>query len=257
MQKISNIVSSIAYYVIRLWEARGVKRWILLGIVVILVAVLSYATFRLSDYFEGFERYGYIGAFLVSFIASSSVIFPVPSFVVIWAMAASPAFSWVWVSLAAGVGGGLGEFTAYLVGYAGKVAIAPEQSGWFKRAEGWMKRHGSITIFLFALMPFLPFDPAGIAAGTLRFPLWKFLLATLGGRLPRTFIGCYLAYLGWEQLPHLWNIMSGLAWWSWVIIGVLTVVIIGGIIILSWVWWRKRAETQRNAAPSPDDKRTV
>jgi len=243
MQNISNFLSAITYRVAKLWEQPGGKRWLLLAIVIIAVVVLSYATFRLSDYFEGFERYGYIGAFSVSFIASASVIFPVPGFVVIWAMAASPTFSWAWVALAAGIGGGLGEFTAYLVGYAGKVAIVPEHSTWYRIAEGWMRRYGSITIFAFALAPFLPFDPAGIAAGTLRFPLWKFLLATLAGRLPRSLIGCYVAYLGWEQLPALWDLLSRLTWWGWVIIGVCATVAIGSMIIAWWVWRRKRAET--------------
>jgi len=257
MQNISNFLSSIARQAVRLWEPGGVKRWLLPAIVIILVAVLSYATFRLSDYFEGFERYGYIGAFLVSFIASSSVIFPVPGFVVVWAMAASPTFSWAWVALAAAIGGGLGEFTAYLVGYAGKVAIAPEQSKWYERAKDWMRRYGSITIFVFALAPFLPFDPAGIAAGTLRFPLWKFLLATLAGRLPRSFIGCYVAYVGWAQLPHLWDLLSRLTWWMWVIVGICATVAIGGIIIAWWLWWRKQVETQRRATPSSDNSKTI
>lgn len=234
-----DLLSSIAHYTSKLWTTGKGRRWLLLAIVIILAVVLSYALFRLSDYFEGFERYGYIGAFLVAFIATSSVIFPVPGFVVIWAMAVNPAFSWPWVALAAAIGAGLGEFTAYLVGYAGKKVIALEQSTWYKRAEGWMRRHGSITIFVFALLPILPFDPIGIAAGTLRFPFWKFILATLAGRLPRTFIGCYLFILGWEQLPLFWDLLSALTWWNWVIIGVCAVVIIGGIII---IWRRKRAE---------------
>lgn len=229
----SDFLSSMAQRISSLWEVRGAQRWLLLAVIVILVAVLSYATFRLSNYFVGFERYGYIGAFLVSFIASSSVIFPVPGFVVIWAMAASPAFSWAWVALAAAIGGGLGEFTAYLVGYAGKVAIAPEQSRWFERAEDWMRRYGSITVFAFALAPFLPFDIAGIAAGTLKFPFWKFILATLAGRVPRTLIGCYVAYVGWEMLGRLTK-------WDWIIIGVGATIIAGGITIII-IWRRKGA----------------
>jgi len=241
MQNINNFLSSIAYHVVRLWEPRGVKRWILLTIVVVLVAVLSYATFRLSDYFEGFERYGYIGAFLVAFIGSSTVIFPVPSFVVIWAMAASPAFSWAWVGLVAGIGGSLGQSTAYLAGYGGAAVIAPEQSGWYQRAENWMRRYGGVAIFFLALVPLVPFDLIGIAAGTLRYSFWKFLTANLAGRLPRTLAECYLAYVGWQQLPALWDFVSGLEWWMWVIIGVCAAVIIGGIIVIWWMWWRKRS----------------
>ena len=39
-----------------------------------------------------------------------------------------------------------------------------------------MKKRGSLIIFLFAALPILPIDVAGIVAGALRFPLWKFML---------------------------------------------------------------------------------
>lgn len=242
MQNITSFLSIIAYHVVRLWEPSRVKRWLLLFIVLVLVALLSYATFRLSHYFEGFEQYGYMGAFLVAFIGSSTVIFPVPGFVVIWAMAASPAFNWAWVALAAGVGGSLGQSTAYLAGYGGATVIAPQRSGWYQRAENWMRRYGGVTIFLLALVPLVPFDLVGIAAGTLRYSFWRFLVASLAGRLPRTLAECYFAYLGWQQLPQLWQFMTGLAWWVWVIIGVCAAAIIGGIIIAWRVWWRKRGK---------------
>ena len=38
-----------------------------------------------------------------------------------------------------------------------------------------------MTIFVFSLVPFF-FDLAGIAAGALRFPFWKFLLVCWLGR---------------------------------------------------------------------------
>ena len=237
----SEFLSRITQRIYRLREISGAERWLLLGVIAVLVIILSYAILRLYPYFEGLEQYGYIGAFLVTFICSTTVIFPTPGFVVIWAMAASPAFSWSWVALVAAIGGGLGEFTAYLVGYAGKVVIAPEQSRWYQRAEGWMRRYGGVTVFAFALAPFLPFDVAGIVAGTLRYPFWKFMLATVAGRVPRSFIECYLVYIGWEQLPLFWDFLGRLTWRSWVIIGLCVAVIIGGIIII--IWQRKRVKT--------------
>ena len=226
---VSTPLASLLRQISRLMELSGTKRWLLLAFIVVLIALLCYAIFRLTPYFEGFEQYGYLGAFLVAFISSITIFFPIPGIVVILAIAANPAFNWALVALAAGIGGALGEFTAYLAGYGGAVVIAPEQSRWYKRAENWMKRYGSATIFVFSFT-WLPFDIVGIAAGALRFPFWKFLLATLAGRLPRSLLECYLAYLGWEVLGEL-------AWWIWVIIGVCIAVIMGGIII---IWWRQR-----------------
>lgn len=204
---------------------------------VISVVALCYAIIRLWPHLEGFKEYGYFGAFLVAFITSITVMFPLPGFAIIGVIAATPDFNWAGVALAATMGGGLGEFTAYLAGYGGAAIITPEQSKWYKMAEGWMRRYGTATIFLFALTP-LPFDIVGIAAGALRFPFWKFILATIAGRLPKTFIGCYLAYLGWVILQPYWYLWSEMAWWTWVIIGVCIAVIIGGSLIIIWRRWQ-------------------
>ena len=62
-----------------------------------------------------------------------------------------------------------------------------------------MMRYGGVAIFLFALVPGLIFDLIAIAAGAVRFPFWKFFLASFAGRLPRSFLE---AYLGWMMLPR-------------------------------------------------------
>ncbi len=235
---VNAIVAVLVRHISRMSELSGTKRWLLLSFIVALYFLFSYAIFRLWPYMGEFEQYGYLGAFLVAFIASISIIFPIPGIILVLAIAANPDLNWALVALAAAIGGGLGETTAYLAGYGGAVVIAPGQSKLYERAEKWMKRYGSATIFAFSLS-WLPFDIVGIAAGALRFPFWKFLLATLAGRLPRTLLELYLARRGWEILSdNTW--WSGLAWWSWVIIGVGMTVIIGGIIFFI-VWQRRRA----------------
>jgi membrane protein YqaA with SNARE-associated domain len=242
-RRINIVLISLARRIYQPMELSGRTRWLLGAAVVISVAILCYAIIRLWPYLEGFEEYGYLGAFLVAFITSSTVIFPLPGFAVIAVMAANPALNWGLVGLVATIGGALGESTAYLAGYAGATIITHEQSKWYKMADRWMRRYGSATVFLFALTP-LPFDIVGIAAGALRFPFWKFLLATTAGRLPKTLIGCYIAHKGWELLPRYWEMWvemawwSVLPWWSWVIIGVCIAVIIGGSMIIIWRRWQ-------------------
>ena len=38
-----------------------------------------------------------------------------------------------------------------------------------------MRRRGSVVLFFFALLPNPLFDFVGIAAGALRYPIWRFL----------------------------------------------------------------------------------
>jgi uncharacterized membrane protein YdjX (TVP38/TMEM64 family) len=49
-----------------------------------------------------------------------------------------------------------------------------------------MEQRGDITIFVLSVIPNPFFDLAGIAAGTLRYPLWRFLLACWLGKTIKT-----------------------------------------------------------------------
>ena len=175
------------------------QKLILLASVLVFVVAIPVVILTLGLDLRSIAGYGYLGVFLASLISTATIFFPVPGGAVM--VIAATIFSPAWVALAAGTGAALGECTAYLAGYGGRVVIGGKQAQRYQRAEGWMKRYGSGTIFLFALAPFLPFDLAGIAAGTLRFPFWKFFVATVAGRLVRAFIEVYLV---WAIFPSLY-----------------------------------------------------
>lgn len=170
----------------------------LIKAILLLLSILVVAlglSFLLHHFFskeelERFAEYGYLGVFLVTLVSSLSVVLPLPGTVVV--IAAAGIWNTPLVALVASIGGTLGEVSAYMVGYGGRAFIAPEQSERYQTAERWMKRHGGFAIFLFALVPFLIFDFVGIAAGVFRYPLKKFFLFTWLGRLPRSFIECYV-----------------------------------------------------------------
>jgi uncharacterized membrane protein YdjX (TVP38/TMEM64 family) len=116
------------------------------------------------------------------------------------------------------------------------VVINKEKSAWYRRAEGWMKRHGSLTIFVFALT-FMPVDAVGIVAGALRFPFWKYVLAIFFGYLPKTLIGCYLAHRGSQQVPTLKESIANVPWWGWLLCAVGVAIAVGLGVLL---WLRRR-----------------
>jgi membrane protein YqaA with SNARE-associated domain len=99
--------------------------------------------------------------------------------------------NWMWVALAASLGGTLGEITSYYVGYGGQRFVAPQGSQRYRTAERWMNHYGGIAITFFAFVPLFIFDFIGIAAGALRYPVGKFLLFCYAGRLPRAFVEAY------------------------------------------------------------------
>jgi uncharacterized membrane protein YdjX (TVP38/TMEM64 family) len=108
------------------------------------------------------EEWGYLGVFLISIISSASIVLPVPG----WILVATMAFTLnnpLLVGIVSGLGGTIGEMTGYLLGYGGRLAV--ENVGIYTRMVQWMKRWGSVTIFVLALIP-NPFP--GMEVHTLR-----------------------------------------------------------------------------------------
>jgi membrane protein YqaA with SNARE-associated domain len=185
-------LSHISPKIRSLWIAAINKKAVQIAILVFLLGIIAALVYLFHDResLERFGQYGYPGIFLVTLIGSSTIIFPVPHLIVVWLAGAELPF--LLVGLVASIGSALGELSGYLLGYCGQGTVKIEQRKWYQRAERWMKRYGSATIFVFALTP-LPFDLVGIASGALKFPLWKFILACWAGKLPMCIL---IAYLG-------------------------------------------------------------
>jgi membrane protein YqaA with SNARE-associated domain len=169
---------------------------------ILLVIVISVALFvitqRYPEIVDRFESYGYVGVFFISLVSNATVILPVPGILVFIPLLT--AFNPVFLGLVGAAGGVIGEITGYMAGYSGRGLV--QRSKMYGRVEGWMKRWGIWVVFAFAVAPFLLLDVAGMVAGALRFPLWKFLLVAWVGKSIK-YVGLALAAAwGWELLLH-------------------------------------------------------
>ena len=168
---------------------------------VIAIAVTVYLTFGLHpERLASFQQWVYGGAFLISLIGNASVVLPMAVMVILAGIGSTvlPAYGLagpILVGLAGGAGAGLGEITGYLAGYGGRGVI--EKVGVYDRVAAWMRRRGGITIFVMSVIP-LVFDVVGIAAGSLRYPFWKFLLCCWLGRTLSYVVVVTLAALGFN-----------------------------------------------------------
>lgn len=163
------------------------RQLILRVLILLLVTGLSIYIYTIRDQLAGFEAYGYPGIFLISILANATVILPLPGVVITSAMAA--VFNPFGVALAAGSGAALGEISGYLAGYSGRAVI--ERKEWHKKMVDWMQKYGDITILVLAFVPNPLFDMAGITAGVLKLPLWRFLLWTTFGKILKMLIFAY------------------------------------------------------------------
>jgi len=127
---------------------------------------------------EQLRDYGYPGLFLISLIGNATVILPVPSFAVAFAMGG--VLNPLAVGIVSGLGATIGEMTGYLAGVGGRAVI--EKQPLYIRLEGWMRKGGPLVIFLLAAIPNPAFDVGGLVAGALRMPAWQFFVAGWAGK---------------------------------------------------------------------------
>ncbi len=146
------------------------------------------------DMLETLEGYGYLGAFLISLTFNATVILPAGN-VLVMATLGAVLPSALLVGLAGGAGAAIGEITGYMAGYSGRGVVARWKL--YNRMVEWLRRWGMLAIFFLSVIPFF-FDLAGIAAGVLRYPLWKFLIACWLGRMVLYIAMAYAGAWGWD-----------------------------------------------------------
>jgi len=178
------------------WRLRVVQ---ILTVIAILAALGAALYFR--ERLQELKQYGYAAVFLVGLISNATIIFPVPGLAVSSVMGGvfNP---WI-VGLVGGVGQALGELTGYMAGYSGQRFVDGNPA--YNRLTRWMQQYGALTIFVLAFIPNPIFDLGGIAAGTLRFSLWKFLVSCTAGKVAKNIIFALAGYYGIEAVFKLFS----------------------------------------------------
>jgi uncharacterized membrane protein YdjX (TVP38/TMEM64 family) len=162
-------------------------------IVIVIVAVAG--TIWLQGQHELLRRIGQSpfalpALFLASVISSATLFLPVPGLAITTLVGSL--INPLAVGIVAGVGQTLGEMTGYMAGYSGQSLV--ERTKAYERLEGWMSRNermAELVVFVLAVIPNPLFDAAGMIAGALRFPVWKYLLAAGLGKVIKNIIFAY------------------------------------------------------------------
>jgi len=155
--------------------------------VILAVVGLTIVLFLFKDKVAQLGAFGYPGIFLVSILSNATLILPVPG--VIFTSAMGAVFNPLLVALAAGTGATLGEITGYMAGFSGQAVIENRQ--WYERVTGWMKRYGDVVILGLAFVPNPVFDIAGMVAGALRMPLWRYFIFSWIGKVGKMLLFAY------------------------------------------------------------------
>jgi membrane protein YqaA with SNARE-associated domain len=154
--------------------------------VILIVAAVLFLGGRIRE----FSSFGYIGVFVISLLSSATILLPVPGWMAVISM--SRILNPYIVGIVAGLGSGLGEFTGYAAGDGvAKLVVKDEKK--LEEYKRLIEKYEVPGIFVLAFIPNPFFDVAGIAAGSVEVPLWKFLAACIAGRVLRYIL---LAYIG-------------------------------------------------------------
>lgn len=184
--------AQVAQPEVKFWSRKQLKYMVLLvagALTMILVSILVQKPTNPQEYIE---TSGYVGVFLMGVIGSASPIWPLPGS---WAafVAAGLGLNPFLIALAAGVGEPIGELSGYTAGYGGQIMI----NRWkrYDQIMNWMRRHGGPTIFIISAIPNFFIKLATIAAGSLRYPLWRFFIYCWAGKTVKS-LGFALAGAG-------------------------------------------------------------
>jgi len=183
----------------------------------------------LEEWMEQFAlQFGYFGVFIISFIGSVSVVFPIPYTLVIFFLGSS--LNPFLVAVSGGLGSALGEFSGYALGYYGRRVVSEERRRKMNYMMKLFDRYGPVAIFFFALTP-LPDDLLFIPLGVMRYPFWKAFIPALLGKTLMTFI---LAYSGQQSIASIKSLLGGSGDLMIAVTLVLLIVIIVAMIKIDW-----------------------
>ena len=155
---------------------------VMLAVIALTIVLLIY-----RDQIQVLQAYGYPGIFLFSILANATVLVPIPG--VIFTSAMGAVFNPFWVAIAAGAGAALGELSGYLAGFSGQAVV--ENAKRYDQVVHWMEKYGDITILVLAFIPNPLFDLAGMTAGILKMPVWKFLIYCVIGKILKMMMFAY------------------------------------------------------------------
>ena len=180
--------------------------------VAILAVVLVFGSLGLIMWLLGqfeLKTVGFAGVWILSFIGAASIVVPVPGLAAV-CVAGTPevGLNPVLVGIVGGSAEALGEMTGYLAGVSGRNFVARHK--WYPRIQEWMRRYGIVFLFVMSIIPNPTFDIVGIAAGSIAYPVRRFLAILFIAKSIKSTGVAYACYFGYFYgFPVLENLLNG------------------------------------------------
>ena len=154
----------------------------------IFVLALSVVVFIFRERIGQIGLTGYLGLFVLCFLANSTVLLPAPSLMI--AASAALIMNPYIVAVVAALGSSLGEFVGYAFGHATK-DLSPKFEKFLSFLKKKLKKDEWI-VFVLAVLPLPLFDIVGIYSGGTRMNLFKFFILCFLGKLVKMLVYVHL-----------------------------------------------------------------
>ena len=177
---------------------------------------------------EGLRNLGLLGVFLASFIGHFSIVLKDILFIPIF-LSASNFWNPLSLGLIGGLGGGLGELGAYLVGRGVGKFTANKQNE--STIPNWVKKLGLSSVLIFSMTP-IPDTPVLMLLGSVHFPILAVLALEIVGKI---FLYTSMAVAG----GILYSNVSGILPVPWDSV-IIASVSLGLSVIITWKRTRTR-----------------
>ncbi|RLF13531.1 MAG: hypothetical protein DRN06_08505 [Thermoprotei archaeon] len=127
--------------------------------------------------------YGYVGAFISAFLSHLVPFIALPYLAVVWLLVTTvPQLNPALIGLLSGLGAGMGKVSSYYIGVGGARVVGEARRRELEALRGLLKDYAALAAFLAAATP-IPDDVVLITVGMIKYPLWKFLVSTVLGKI--------------------------------------------------------------------------
>ena len=137
------------------------------------------------------ETVGYTSIFFLSFIAAALIFLPVSALASVCVAVVVDLNPFV-VAVVAASAESIGELTGYLAGMGGKAIF--DRNRFYLRFKNLFSRYAAFTLLFGSAIPNPLFDVMGVAAGSILYPVKRFLLLVFIGKVVKFTwegLGCY------------------------------------------------------------------
>ena len=142
------------------------------------------------------ETAGYASIWFLAFIGAALIFLPVSSLAAVCVAAAVDLNPFLLAVVAASAEA-VGELTGYLAGMGGKAVF--DRNRFYLRFKNLFSRYAALTLLVGSIIPNPLFDIMGVAAGSILYPVRKFLLLVFIGKVVKftwVALGCYYGVAG-------------------------------------------------------------